>query len=114
MKPEDLKRRQKGTTDRGEQAAPTLPTAGLGRKRRKKGKRLGGGRRNPLIRLDSEKEIQGFYLISLRRIWILLHSAWISLRNIWISFRGIRKSFIALRPHIEAISLYRQNASPRR
>jgi hypothetical protein len=42
MKLEDLKRRQKGTTHRGEQAATTLPATGLRRQAAQKWKKAGG------------------------------------------------------------------------
>jgi hypothetical protein len=81
-----------GRTARSEQATPLRcrsalrPKAAQKRKRAFKGR---GGRRNPLIRLNSAKEIQGFWLDFLPPIWILLPPAWISFREIW-------KSFIAL------------------
>jgi hypothetical protein len=79
MRPEDPKRRQKGTTDRGERATPI----GLGRRRRyvprwggqreKKGLR---GRHKSLKRLDPDKEIKvnsfdflWLHLAGFCRIW---------------------------------------------
>jgi hypothetical protein len=60
MKLEEPKRRQKERqAARSEQATPALPwrvEAGSGPKKKK----AVGGRRNPLIKLDSAKEIQGF------------------------------------------------------
>ena len=69
---------------RGEQAAPTLrPVAAFKAESAHERKKAVGGRRNPLIRPDSAKEIQGFALalfgralLDEARIWLDLGLAW--------------------------------------
>ena len=70
---------QKGTTDRGEQAAPTPPVAALKAESQAEIKKGPGGRRNPLIRPDLAKEIQAFSLLNFVRALLDEARIWLNL-----------------------------------
>jgi hypothetical protein len=58
-RPEDLEMKTNGTAKRGERAPPAPTHSLLRRGSGQEEKRVVGGRRKPLIRLDSAKEIKG-------------------------------------------------------
>jgi len=77
--PEELAMKTKETRTRGEWAAPTPPRSLLCGGKRRTNKKGPGGPRNPLIRLDSAKEIQGFPLLDFGRALLDEARIWLDL-----------------------------------